>query len=455
MSNESNNIKFRPTRDPIWGDIDISEDFREIVDSQPIQRLRYIKHGGLTFLSLPSANHSRFEHTLGTYHLIKILKEKLGMSDGLVHFALLHHIDDPPFSYATHEVIQNILKKKWNKNYPKKNKEFIENLIANIPYFKDKKDVRCKLADVLITYKEYKKPLPSESEGPLIQFMDKKPVTQYYREHPLLFITSVIDSECRNSHYMGIGKPQGIEMLLNFIKEEDKGQAFYNNLLVDKVLREIRFYAFINAVYHASVDQSRLIARLLSRILFSIYESKSHNKVWWYGNEIQLIEVLTDARKFLDFNDFVLLQIIDDLIDKKENIKNTNIYKYIEFYISAVNGTYKVFELKQEQFDASIMRIFTDIKYDDIIKIEREISKELKISTIIIDPVFRSISQGFLLSDMPLNTTYDEIEFSREINDIDEIHPELQKIKIFTLKEVSEEALKNAFSEVLSRWGSE
>jgi HD superfamily phosphohydrolase len=56
-------------RDPIYGFIHVSGDERSVIDSRPVQRLRYVRQLAMTGLLYPAASHSRFEHSLGTMHL--------------------------------------------------------------------------------------------------------------------------------------------------------------------------------------------------------------------------------------------------------------------------------------------------------------------------------------------------------------------------------------------------
>jgi len=55
--------------DPIYGDIYLSNIAHKIIDSAEFQRLRYIKQIGTVNLVFPSAINTRFEHSLGTYHM--------------------------------------------------------------------------------------------------------------------------------------------------------------------------------------------------------------------------------------------------------------------------------------------------------------------------------------------------------------------------------------------------
>lgn len=65
-------------RDPLWGEIILNKLERILLDSFFIQRLRNINQMGGTRYVYPSANHKRFDHSLGTFGAISlILDEKL------------------------------------------------------------------------------------------------------------------------------------------------------------------------------------------------------------------------------------------------------------------------------------------------------------------------------------------------------------------------------------------
>jgi len=63
--------------DNIHGYIDINPIAQSIIDTHEFQRLRYIHQTGVLYLVYPTANHSRFEHSIGVYHLGTIMIKKL------------------------------------------------------------------------------------------------------------------------------------------------------------------------------------------------------------------------------------------------------------------------------------------------------------------------------------------------------------------------------------------
>jgi hypothetical protein len=105
---------FEVVRDPLWNNIRVDAEALEVVDSEPFQRLRYVRQLGHAFLVYPGATHTRFEHALGTYHLARraltLLGER-GELDGISEddrrlvrlAALLHDIGHYPFSHALEE----------------------------------------------------------------------------------------------------------------------------------------------------------------------------------------------------------------------------------------------------------------------------------------------------------------------------------------------------------------
>src|ERR1700751_3201244 len=60
-------------KDSVWGMMEFIPDELAIIDCPLLQRLRRIHQLGFTFLTYPSAEHTRFSHTLGVAHVVKRL----------------------------------------------------------------------------------------------------------------------------------------------------------------------------------------------------------------------------------------------------------------------------------------------------------------------------------------------------------------------------------------------
>jgi len=98
-------------RDPIHGYIELDEVAISLVNTPRMQRLRRIKQLGLTNLVYPGANHTRFEHSLGTYHLASSLAAGIDdeHEDERVELrvsALLHDVGHGPLSHVTENLIK-------------------------------------------------------------------------------------------------------------------------------------------------------------------------------------------------------------------------------------------------------------------------------------------------------------------------------------------------------------
>src|SRR5580692_2285862 len=98
-------------RDPIHGFVYREPEERDVMDTCVFQRLRRLKQLALASLVYPGATHSRFEHSLGAFHLAGKLAEALNVPETerrLVRLAaLLHDIGHGPFSHVTEPILRN------------------------------------------------------------------------------------------------------------------------------------------------------------------------------------------------------------------------------------------------------------------------------------------------------------------------------------------------------------
>jgi len=102
-------------RDPIHDYIQLDAWAKEIVDMPRVQRLRRIHQLGSGSLVYPGANHTRFEHSLGAYHLAGIAAQSLRLSDddrkAVQAAALLHDVGHGPFSHTSDPLYRDFLRK--------------------------------------------------------------------------------------------------------------------------------------------------------------------------------------------------------------------------------------------------------------------------------------------------------------------------------------------------------
>jgi HD superfamily phosphohydrolase len=101
--------------DPVHRYIRFSQVEKEVIDSPAFQRLRRIRQLAGAHLVYPSAQHSRFEHSLGAMHIAGLAGESL-LDKGYIDHAeavqdlrlgaLLHDIGHGPFSHLFEEVLE-------------------------------------------------------------------------------------------------------------------------------------------------------------------------------------------------------------------------------------------------------------------------------------------------------------------------------------------------------------
>ncbi|MEI6292841.1 MAG: HD domain-containing protein, partial [Methanomicrobiales archaeon] len=99
-------------KDPVHGYVEVDTPAIMLLDSPLLQRLRHIKQLGFSYLVYPGANHTRFEHSLGTMHLAGVMCRQLGVPEYdrllIVTAALLHDIGHGPFSHSIEPVMEEL-----------------------------------------------------------------------------------------------------------------------------------------------------------------------------------------------------------------------------------------------------------------------------------------------------------------------------------------------------------
>lgn len=109
------NENTKSVRDPVWEYIYLTPEVLDIIDTAVFQRLRDISQLGHVSLVYPGARHSRFEHSIGVFHLTKQFllrlldsRPPLEVSEEDIKVclaaALLHDIGHYPFSHILEEM---------------------------------------------------------------------------------------------------------------------------------------------------------------------------------------------------------------------------------------------------------------------------------------------------------------------------------------------------------------
>jgi len=108
-------------RDPIHGFIHADRLETALINSRPLQRLRFIHQLGFTYLVYPGAEHHRFSHVLGVMHLAGRVHDRLTSRPGnplevgdssrsrrlIRAAALMHDIGHAPFSHSAENLFED------------------------------------------------------------------------------------------------------------------------------------------------------------------------------------------------------------------------------------------------------------------------------------------------------------------------------------------------------------
>jgi len=96
-------------KDSVHDHIEVTGVAADLLDTPAVQRLRRIRQLGTVSLVYPSANHTRFEHSLGVYHLADEALDHLGVAGRTAErvraAALLHDVGHPPFSHNVEDLL--------------------------------------------------------------------------------------------------------------------------------------------------------------------------------------------------------------------------------------------------------------------------------------------------------------------------------------------------------------
>ena len=132
--------------DNIHGFITLSKTAKKIIDTKEFQRLRRIKQGGVLNYVFPTAVHTRFEHSIGTYHLANkfitnLQKQNNNISNKIIEnvsiAGLCHDLGHVCFSHLFDDYILK------DKNYIHEFRsiKILEYIISNYNIDLDEKDL--------------------------------------------------------------------------------------------------------------------------------------------------------------------------------------------------------------------------------------------------------------------------------------------------------------------------
>jgi len=261
-------------RDPIHGYIEIDELAIAILDTVEMQRLRRIRQLGFSYLVYPGANHTRFEHSLGTYYLMNVLLDRLEVvkeeERELLAASLIHDIGHGPYSHVTEPLM---------KKYTGKSHEEVEDIL-----FADDDDERKKekdaesaattIAEVLDAYRLDKKKIMGYIKGERTGYVAKRDFSKILNGE---IDVDRMDYLVRDSYYTGVayGVVDNIRLIhgLDFVNEE--------LVITEKGILPAEYLLFSRFLMHPTVynhHTSRIAQLMFLNALEDFIESGSESK---------------------------------------------------------------------------------------------------------------------------------------------------------------------------------
>jgi hypothetical protein len=233
----------RVFRDPIHGIIEfVGADRRlaAVLETRAFQRLRRIKQMGFAWLVYPGAEHSRFGHALGAYHIASRVARNLELpEDVALHVrlgALLHDIGHGPFSHSWEQVFPEIDHERWGARIATEDGELASMLEAIEP----------------------------GTCGALASFWDKTYVPSFARK----LVSSQLDVDrldylLRDGHYSGVGyATYDLDWILHALRlERVRGGDDPDDLVIDfrRGMYAVEQYLFARTYMYAQVYHHKTV----------------------------------------------------------------------------------------------------------------------------------------------------------------------------------------------------
>ncbi len=391
-------MKYRVSRDPVYGEVLLSPLEILCVDSKPIQRLREISQLGGAERVYPGATHTRFLHSLGVMHLSGMYADHLGFDKGksrLLRLAgLLHDIGHGPYSHQFDEVAyvkaglkdghdeqrerlllelmplemlqvyDNAMKEEWRSNVIEDLKDIIGDSVVELSlqeaFFCVMKKV-CEIFD-------------GEHEGTADFNIVQGPLG-----------ADRIDFVLRDAHYCGTPEYgtldlQRIVRSSKIIEKNGIKRLTYNEKIMDSIYRVLfgRFMMYKNVYFHKTARAADLMIQRVLELSYDFLDIGS------YIEDVTKFCELTEGWLYYSirekFNQIDTFEgkAADDIREAfriMQNYKLRRLWKSIvelSFSITGMDPTRVAMSVGEERIESIIESIGKRLKKEEIKKADRE-----------------------------------------------------------------------------------
>jgi HD superfamily phosphohydrolase len=308
-------------KDPVHGYIHVKDEvIWKLINTPEFQRLRRIRQLGTTFITFHGAEHTRFNHSLGVYEVMRRILEKFEHRDSIKEeerllclcAALLHDVGHGPFSH-TFEKVFHTDHEEWTKEILLGETE-ICNILQTITL-----DFPKKVSEVI----------DKTSENKLI----------------ISLISSQIDADrmdylLRDAYYTGVNYGNfDIERILRLIRIHDEHAVIkYSGMHAVEDYIMSRYQMYWQVYFHPVTRSSEVILRKVFQRAKELY----HSEYRFQQEPILLKPLFEDnvsLRDYLRLDESIILYYFqiwmeeEDslLVDLCDRFMNRKLYKYVEF----------------------------------------------------------------------------------------------------------------------------
>ncbi len=489
--------KKKVVKDPVHKDIELTQTDIEIIDTTQFQRLRYIKQLGPAIFVYPSAQHSRFEHSLGTVYTAQRIIDAINRNVNgnteldsrdiyLIRLvALLHDLVHLPFGHTLEDEGKLFEHKQWAdkdrheiffySEISSKISQCIEDAFKNCGI--EGKEEAGKILEelLLILVKEEKEEDIKKGEGD-IKKLDKPYIADIVGD---TICADLLDYIKRDIYFTGINGEFDERIFSYFTigtKNDEKRiviKTFKEKKIGEKEDGEIR-----HDVLSAIIELLRLRYSLMEKVSFH------HAKRAAAAMIIKMVECaikggLIDKRKLCDLNDASLIHFILEKDFPKEitedNKKHWQAAKSIAKMLSERNLYKPVYEERIKEGKNKIRIEEVRDRWEMRFSMEEEIEKLLGLEEgdiIIYTPKEdMGAKQAKVLVQLPDNEIYELQEFgetlglpmggykehsgivSEELKTLHKKHESLWKLSVFTKEDnLKDKKKKDLIEGICQQW---
>lgn len=305
-------------KDVIHGEIEVKDRIIiKLIHTYEFQRLRKIKQLGVTNFHFPGAEHTRYAHSLGVYHISTLILEKFKKEES----KFFNSYEELALKIAAllHDLGHGALSHTFEGFFNTKHEKFTIKMIENPN------------GEIYKILKEYENEKGYNLLSDVVAFIDKKHSNKALES----IISSSIDADrmdylLRDSYHSGaVYGNIDIERIISYMIYKD-GHIIFS----DRGIHTLE--NFILARYHMFVqiylnDKSLIYEKLIQKILQHVFllEQKGYD----FKTDISMLQKLKKENikieDYINTNDYNFLSIITNLYEEEDEYLKKLIY-YLE-----------------------------------------------------------------------------------------------------------------------------